>query len=303
MLNNPITFSDQMIMDYFNIQPAEVKGQNNKTTAYYKRMLLNKVFSVYNFDLPDKKMLAWFRFWLFTWGSVAYVDTKSELGWVFYPYSTTALNYIYFPSEIQVVLNKEKTEPIEAKIGEDAEIVYLVDDRFGIMDIVNRYAEMLANCDKDINVNLMNANVSMVAYANDAKEATEIKQAYSQATDGKPLITMNNTLMFDESMKPFFKDVKGSYIANDLVVTRRAILNSFLTEIGIRNTNYEKKERLTTSEVDENNDETRALVLVWFDNLKECFKRCSELSGEKMDVSLNYEYINQDDMMDVEVEA
>ena len=292
MLNSPITFNDQMISEYFNVQPAEVIGQHNLTTRYYKRMLLNKIFSVYNFDIPDKRMLAWFRFWLFTWGSVAYVKTNDKLGWVFYPYSVTDINYIYQPSKIQVTLNRPDFEPMERTVGKDAEIVYLVDDRFGIMDIVDRYAEMLAECDKDINVNLMNANVSIAAYANDKKEADELKEAYERATTGQPFITMNNSLLFDDSMKPMFKDVKGSFIANDLVQTRRAILNAFLTEIGIRNSNYEKKERLTTSEINENNDETRALVLVWYDNLKECFKRCQEISGEELNVSLNYEYVN-----------
>lgn len=303
-LTIPITYQEQMLSEYFNIQPVDVKGQANLSTAYYKRILLNKIFSVYNFDLPDKRMLPWFRFWLFTWGSISYIDTDSEYGWVFYPYATTELNYIYFPSKIEVTMNIPNVKPISGTIGENAEIVYLVDDRFGIMDIVDKYAEMLAQCDKDININLMNANVALGAYANDAKEAVELKDAYKRATTGEPFVVMNQTLLFDESMKPFFKDVKGSFIANDLVQTRRAIMNSFLTEIGIRNSNYEKKERLTTSEINENNDETRALVLVWFDNLKECFKRCSEISGERLEVSLNYEYINSDDIMNVEeVEA
>lgn len=298
--NTPITFNEQMLMDYFNIQPSDVKGQANLSTAYYKRILLNKVFSVYNFDIPDKRMLPWLRFWLFTWGTVAYFKPNKELGWIFYPYSTLGLNYIYLPSEIEIVLNDQKYKPFKRTVDTDAGIVYLVDDRFGIMDIVNKYAEMLAQCDKDININLMNANIALGAYANDAKEAQELKIAYEKATSGEPFIVMNQTLLFDDGMKPFFKDVKNSFIANDLVQTRRAIMNAFLTEIGIRNSNYEKRERLTTSEVNENNDETRALVLVWYDNLKECFKRCSELSGEKLEVSLNYEYINSDDIMEVE---
>ena len=298
--NTPMTFKDSMLQDYFNIQPSDVKGQKNLTTGYYKRMLLNKIFSVYNFDIPDKRMLPWLRFWLFTWGTVAYFKPDDKLGWIFYPYSTIGLNYIYLPSEIEIVLNDDKYSPFKREVDKDAGIVYLVDDRFGIMDVVNKYAEMLAQCDKDININLMNSNVSLGAYANDQKEAQEIKTAYEKATSGDPLVLMNQTLLFDDSMKPFFKDVKGSFIANDLVQTRRSIMNAFLTEIGIRNSNYEKRERLTTSEVNENNDETRALVLVWYDNLKECFKRCAEISGERLDVTLNYEYINSDEIESVE---
>ena len=299
MLNNPITMQEQMLLDYFNIKPSFVSGQNNLVTNYHKRLLLNKVFSVYNFKLPDKKMLAWFRYWLFCWGSISYIDTKSYLGWVLYPYSVESLDTFYRPSDIEVVLNDERYAPIDGKIGENAEIIYLVDDRFGIMDIVDKYAELLAQCDKDINVNLMNANVALGAYASDSKEAYALREAYSRATTGEPFIVMNQDLLFDSSMKPFFKDVKNSYIVNDLLTSRRSIINQFLTEIGIRNSNYDKRERLTASEIAENNDETRALVLVWFDNLKECFARCASLSGEEFSVSLNYEYINREESVNV----
>ena len=292
MLKPPIGFNEQMIMDYFSMQPSDVKGTDNAGTRYYERILLNKIFSVYDFNIPDKDMLAWFRFFLFCYGSIAYIYDET-LGWIFYPYSIEELNYLYRPSKIEVAISNGEEKIIEGEIGKNAEIVYLVDDRFGIMDIVKRYAVMLANCDKAVNVNLMNANVAYVAYAEDQKQAMEIKEGYGKATTGEPLVVFNDYLMFDESMKPFFKDVKGSFIANDVITARRSIMNAFLTEIGIRNSNYDKRERLTTDEIAENNDETRSLVSVWFENLNYCFEKCSKLSGETLEVSLNYDYMKE----------
>ena len=67
-------------------------------------------------------------------------------------------------------------------------------------------------------------------------------------------------------------------------------MNAFLTEIGIRNSNYDKKERLTTSEIGENNDETRSIVEIIYNNISDCFERCNQISGLNLSVKLNYDY-------------
>ena len=53
----------------------------------------------------------------------------------------------------------------------------------------------------------------------------------------------------------------------------RKIEQEFLTRIGLPNTNTDKKERLTTDEVNSNNVETRALADLWLDTInRECDK-------------------------------
>lgn len=283
-------FRQQMGYDFWNIQPSSVKGVINDAVRFYQSMLMDEIYSVYDFKLQDMRMLPWFRFFLFRYGSVAFIYHPELDKWILYPYSIKSFNYMLQPSEIEVILEAEQFKPVSGTLGVDCELIYMKDNYRGMYELVTRYAEMLAQCDKDINVNLMNANVSIVAYAKNKKEADELKEAYGKATTGDPFITMNDALLFDDSMKPFFKDIRASFIADDVQIVKRSIYNDFLTKVGIRNTNYDKRERLTTDEVNENNDETKSLVKVYFDNLAMCFERCRNISGVDMSVKLSYNY-------------
>jgi hypothetical protein len=60
---------------------------------------------------------------------------------------------------------------------------------------------------------------------------------------------------------------------------KRAIVNEFLTEVGIKNANYEKKERLNSQEVGENDDETRAMVEIILENVRKGFDEVKRVSG------------------------
>ena len=49
---------------------------------------------------------------------------------------------------------------------------------------------------------------------------------------------------------------------------KRRIMNEFLTRIGINNANMDKKERMITSEVESNTEETDAGISHWYQNIK-----------------------------------
>ena len=264
---NPIGYGMQNYLNYFNMQPADVKGSANISVDYYKRELYNMIYSVFEFDLPKSWALNFFRFFLFHCGSIGVIYTK-EYGWVAQPYSFTELDLYYNPKMI-MVNNQFFNDTKYGLIGVNAEIIKIFDDYFGLEALVTRYAEMLAQCDKSININLMNANVALVAEVENKKQADSVKEAYGRATAGEPLVTINKEVLNGNSLNTMIANVKNTFIANDIQILKRSIVNEFLTKVGIRNSNYEKKERLTSAEVEENNDETRALVSIIFDNIKE----------------------------------
>ncbi|MBQ1571623.1 MAG: hypothetical protein IIZ78_10895, partial [Clostridiales bacterium] len=144
--------------------------------------------------------------------------------------------------------------------------------------------------EKDIDINLMNANVAFVYGAENKKDADAFKEAYDEATEGKPLVTVNKSLLEDGTRGALFPNVSNTFIADKLQNLRRQILNELLTEIGIRNANYDKKERLNSMEVSENNDETQAIASVILKNLQESFDKFNAISGYNCSVSLNYNY-------------
>lgn len=299
-MKEPFTWLDQSMNDYFNTQPSAVKGEANDATAFNKRYLYTKLYSAFEFKLPKEWALNFFRFWLFHYGSIAAIYTN-EYGWICSPYSITKLNMYYQPLGIEVT-NKLLKKPKAGVIGVNAGIIRLMDDFFGLDDLVTKYAVQLAQIDRSLNVNFMNSNVTAFFEAETKKQAEEIKEAYGQATEGKPLVVVNADVMNNKlknktsGINTMFPSASSNYIGDKLLDARRAIVNQFLTEVGIRNANYAKKERLNSQEVNENNDETRAIVSIIEENLKESFQAINEISDLGLEVKLRYNY---NDVMEV----
>lgn len=283
-MNNYCSYADQSAMSYWNMQPSQVKGRYNAGTEFHKRYLYNKLFSRFNFTLPAEWDLNFFRFYLFRCGSIAVIYTN-EYGWVAQPYGIVKLNLYYNPAEITVFNQFFRTDK-RGIIGKNSEIIHLFDDFFGFDDLVTRYAEVLAQIDRAINVNLMNVNVTTYFPAQNKKQADDIKEAYALATTGQPFITINKNTIGEDSIEPLLGKVKDNYIVDSLLEARRNIVNQFLTEVGIANANTDKKERLITDEVNQNNDETEAIISVVYGNLKKCFEKVNAISGLGLKVEL-----------------
>lgn len=280
----PITYEQSSMANYWRQQPSDVSGQNTATTEFEKRYLYNLIYSRFRFTLPKDWALNFFRYWLFSWGSIGVVYTR-EYGWIIAPYSVSQVDMQWNPKEI-CVTNSYLINPKYGRIGVNAEIIKAFDDYGGFDDIVRHYAVKLAQIDRCIDVNLMNANVTEYFEVDNKKQAEEIKQAHSESTQGKPLVVVNTRVTKGRQLDTLHKDIKHNYIVNDLLQSKRTIINEFLTKIGINNANYDKRERLNSDEVNQNNDETKALISVVYENLKESFANVNRISGLNIAVEL-----------------
>ena len=294
-MSDPITYVNQSYIDYWNMQPSQVKARANAGTSYHKRFLYQKIYSTLRFKLPENWDLNYFRFWLFNYGSISVIYTR-EFGWICQPYSVTDLNLYYQPKQI-LVYNQHIKSPKTGVIGINAGIIKILDDYYGLDDIVTRYAEQLSQIDRSINVNLMNCNVTAMFEAETKKQADEVKEAYGKATTGEPLVVISKDVMKGKNITTLIPNVGNNYIVDKLLNARRTIINAFLTEIGIKNANYDKKERLNSQEVEQNTDETSAIISVIFDNIKDCMGKINKISDLNLDVEKRYTY---NDMQEVE---
>lgn len=294
-MSNPITYVNQSYIDYWNMQPSQVKARANAGTSYHKRYLYQKIYSTLRFKLPENWDLNYFRFWLFNYGSISVIYTR-EFGWICQPYSVTDLNLYYQPKQI-LVYNQHIKSPKTGVIGINAGIIKIMDDYYGLDDIVTRYAEQLSQIDRSINVNLMNCNVTAMFEAETKKQSDEVKEAYGKATTGEPLVVISKDVMKGKNITTLIPNVGNNYIVDKLLNARRTIINAFLTEIGIKNANYDKKERLNSQEVEQNTDETSAIISVIFDNIKDCMGKINKISNLNLDVEKRYTY---NDMQEVE---
>lgn len=288
MNNPPILFNENSIMSYFNMKPSEVKGQWNAETTVYKRYLWYLIYSCFKFNLPEQWSLPFFRYWLFQYGSIAIIYTK-KFGWICSPYGIEELDLYYRPSKI-IVYNRLLDEFKNGQVGINCEIIRLLDDYYGLDDTVRVFSETLSNIDGTIKQNLMNSRVGYYMEVNNKKDAQDFKLMMEKIYSGEPCAYINKNVGNGESPSLVFNNVKNSYIVGDLIDAKHNVINEFLTRVGIRNANTDKKERLNSKEVTENNGETYSLVSVMYDSIKECFNKLNKISGLDLSVSLVYDY-------------
>lgn len=273
----------QSAMDYFNLQPSQVKGRANIGTAMHKRYLYTMLSSVYDFTLPEEWPVNFFRFFLFHFGSIGVIYTK-KFGWMALPYGVSEVDAYFQPRKLifsNHMFDSEKT----GIIGVNSGIIHIMDDFYGIDDLITDYAEKLANLDKTFNISLMNSNVAVALEAENPKKADELKEAYTKATTGQPFVALNKKLLEGEGFKPLFSNPKNFYLCNNLLEDRRNLISQFLTEIGIPNTPYEKKAQMSTQEINRNGGETRSIASVIMENLKKDMEKINRISGLELSVT------------------
>ena len=123
-----------------SVEPSTVHARDTVITWYWRRWLLQKAMSLFNWKLPDNWDKDYFLYTLYCWGYVAIVKTD-KYGVI--PQSCTlgGLNVFYRPTWalISNPLLKGILRPV---IGEQCTLFKLRPDYAGIMDVTNHYAEL-----------------------------------------------------------------------------------------------------------------------------------------------------------------
>lgn len=258
-----IPLSD-LVREFFATKPSDVDGVLNASAMYYRYYLLKKLFGRFDFVIPDSWDKDYMLDALFMEGYFIVTDTAA--GIVPLRCGLTGIN-IYNHPTTAIVANPVLGN-FERTIDKDCVLVHLQANYGGIYPMINRYATMLAMCDSSIAVNLINTKAAFVFGASNKAQAETFKKMYDEITCGRPAVFMKDGLN-DESLYTFH--VKENYIADDVQLLKRKIINEFLTEIGINNSNLDKRERLTDDEVNANDQEVVANIQHWIDNITRGF--------------------------------
>lgn len=286
--NMPIMYNEQMLQNYFQLQPAEVKGSLNTETAYYEWALMWLVYYRYKLKIPEHIALNYFRFWLFHYGSIGLVYTN-KFGWIAGNYGVSEIDLYYQPRQLTFA-NPFLPDIKVGIVGINSCIIKLFDDFSGFKPYIRRTAEKLAACDKAMNVNLMTSSMGKLLGAPNKKIANTLKEALSELTIGKPYVTINSSDLEAINVNQLVSELGSEFIADKIQELKRTYLNEFLSLIGINNANLNKRERLVTDEVNANNDEVNAIpTLVIEDNLRPSLEFASKLTGEEFSVELRGE--------------
>lgn len=241
------------IQQAHGVKPTVVIGQNDYRTELYREQLRRLVKGIIEVECTNKEWdYDYFKETLLFEGKICITDT--QIGII--PQECGVHGDNVYHRQRFVTIRNHILGSLDRTIGEDCSLIYLMDNyRFWNFSMLcDVFANKLAMCDSSIDVNLLNTKVAYLVDAPTQKIANELKQIFDKVNQGDPVV-FHGTGEVGARIEVAFNNVKQNYIAADVQAEKRAILNEFMSYIGINNVNMEKKERLLLDEVNGNNAE------------------------------------------------
>lgn len=266
--NRPPFFYDYSNVVTTNTNPSTVHVRNNKTFEYFKRYLLKRAISVFEFKLPKLWNANYFLYTLFMNGFISVLNVE-PYGVICQQCGLMGYNLYYNPTQI-TVSNPNITGIINRTIGSDCAVIQLQPDYAGIMDIVEYFSAKLALLSEALDMNMLNSKLAYLFYATNKREAESFKKLFDNVMSGEPAVIVDTALKPDEGdvIKAFANNLKQNYITPDMLADMRTLLNEFDSMVGLPNANTQKRERMITDEVQANDIETKSLSALWLETVK-----------------------------------
>ena len=284
-------FSYDFINKYnAKIKPSTVHSRENATTWYFKRYLLQKILSVFEFEnLPKTWSVDYFLYTLFIYGYVAIIETD-KFGIIPQQCSLFGYNVFYRPTHVNIA-NPLLKGIIQPKIDKECTLIRLQPDYSGCWDIVSYYADLLSLCTESLGTNLVNSKLAYVFACADKTTAESFKKMFDSINEGNPAVFIDKKL-FDDDGKPlwdnFQNNLKQNYIAKDILEDMTKIDARFCSEVGIPNVNIAKESGVTDNEVEANNIDTLTKVSLWMETLKESIEKTNKMFNLNISVKFRF---------------
>ena len=275
-------------------QPSTTHSGENAMSWYFRRYLIQKILSVFEFDgIPKTWDFNYFIYGLFLGGYVGIVETD-KFGVIpqagRFNCSLYGVNVFYQPTNI-IINNHLLRGILRPRINVDCTLIKLQPDYGSCWDIVAYYADLLALATESLAVNITNSKLAYVFACEDKAAAESFKKMFDQLNGGNPAVFADKKL-FAEDGEPlwttFQNNLKQNYVAGDMLNDMIKIDARFCTEVGIPNVNMAKNSGVTDNEVEANNIDTKTKVTLWLETMQDGIKRTNEMFGLNISVKLRF---------------
>lgn len=287
--------------DAYATTPEDVHGIWNDRTSFWYDELRKKLFGVVNVDTTSEWDKDYIRDALLIRG--VFTVTKDNNG-ILLPLRCNAHGVNVFNRATNATIANPVVGSFERTVGEDCELVYLEQRRSSRFTNFNKmlwiYAQRLANCDASIDVNITNCKTPQIFKAANNNVAESFKAMYDEISKGNPAVFVDEsigTLTTGSESDMFMLKVKESFIADVIQNEKCAIMNEFLTMIGINTANTTKRERMVTDEVNSNNIDVKNNIKLFKENVEDCLKRVKKLFPE-CDLTITFPYWEEMEELD-----
>ena len=292
----PIFYDHQNTINSI-LSPSTMHTSDTGLCWYFKRYLLQKAIAVFKWKMPEYWAKNYVLYVLYCWGYFAVVNTD-KFGVIPQGCSLSGYDVMYQPTHA-IISNPLLTGILQPRIDRECAIVRLQPDYGSILDKVSYYADMMSLCSEAIGTNLFNSKLAYVFGCTDKKSAESFKKMFDKVASGEPAAFISQEL-FNEDGSPnwmqFNQDLKNSYIAGSILEDMRKIEMQYMTDLGIPNSNTEKKERLITAEVESNDVEVKLWADMALDELQKSCKKAADMFGIELSVDWRYkEEVRADD--------
>ena len=285
--------------------PSTYYYQKSEVYKYWFRSLLHKIDSSIVFkNLPKGFSNDFFMFCLWVRGYVLFfksdrkdIQPYGENGVVFQPCYISGFDFYYQPLKATVANKYLSYKNIFDLQSDNAALLKLTPDFFGVLDILDFYAAKLAALSEAIDMSITNSKMGLIATAENEAQAATLKCVYDKLQRGEALVVYDDLTKDNDEIIPkkepfqmWIQELKKNYILTDQLQDFQTILNSFYCEIGLP-VAIEKKERLVTSEADFASAQSQARIACWIETLNESL----EIINEKFNLNIEVEYAREND--------
>lgn len=283
-------YSYEMI-NLFNssYSPSTLHTKNTQMFTFFKKYLLEKVMSVFEFELPEMWDKNYFLYSLFLNGYLAIVNTD-KFGVICQHCGLRGYNIYYNPTHA-IIVNPLLTGILEPKIGTQCSLIRLQPNYSGVSDIVNYYADNMAMTAETCEMNIMNSKLSFLFAVRGKSQAESMKKILDKVMRGELGVFYDEKLKMSGDNIPldfFNNDLKKNFIAPELQDTLRRWEEMFCNEVGIPNVRSDKKERMIVDEVNSNNIECFTKAELWLETLKEGVEQTNKMFNLDLSVKLRH---------------
>lgn len=265
--------------------PSEIHSNDNLLNGMISRYLLQRVMSVYKWNLPKSINQRYFEYTLFLNGYLTVFNHK-KFGVIAQRCAFSNYDIYFQPKDVTISNTKFFSIPIKRTLDVDAVLFTLEEDYCGIGDLLSFYTGLLSELWLSLMMNVKNSHLAYLFGCESKSQSDTMKSIFDDVASGK-IATFYDKNLHDKmtgklSIELFNQNLKQNYLVTDILNDIKTVLKMFDTEIGIPNANTEKRERMISDEVNQNNIETFSRSEMWLTRLQDNCKQVNEMFASEL---------------------